>query len=119
MEHNEDSHHQVEKIWHNSDITKNWTYSTCKSDEKTTRKLVREAAKRPTATLNKLQEYLANTGRVVHVTTISRILHMSGLWGRVARRKPFLMKKNIQAWLNFAKTHMKSPKSMWGKSVMV
>lgn len=25
MEHSEDSHHQVEKIWHNSDITKNWT----------------------------------------------------------------------------------------------
>ncbi|KAJ7338703.1 hypothetical protein JRQ81_012605, partial [Phrynocephalus forsythii] len=35
--------------------------------------------------------------------------------GRVARRKPFLTKKNIQAWLNFAKTHLKSPKSMWGK----
>ncbi len=24
MEHSEDSHHQVEKIWRNSDITKHW-----------------------------------------------------------------------------------------------
>uniref|UniRef100_A0A803K8A0 Transposase Tc1-like domain-containing protein n=1 Tax=Xenopus tropicalis TaxID=8364 RepID=A0A803K8A0_XENTR len=86
-----------------------------KIDEKTRRKLVREATKRPTATLKELQEYLASTGCVVHVTTISHILHMSGLWGRVVRQKPFLMKKNIQARLHFAKTHLKSPKSMWEK----
>uniref|UniRef100_A0A803J782 RBR-type E3 ubiquitin transferase n=1 Tax=Xenopus tropicalis TaxID=8364 RepID=A0A803J782_XENTR len=86
-----------------------------KIDEKTRRKLVREATKRPTATLKELQEYLASTGCVVHVTTISHIFHMSGLWGRVARRKPFLTKKNIQARLHFAKTHLKSPKSMWEK----
>lgn len=29
----------------------------------------------------------------LHVTTISRIVHVFGLQGRVARRKPFLMKK--------------------------
>ena len=84
-----------------------------KIDEKTRRKLIREASKRPTATLKELQEFLASTGCVLHVTTISRILHMCGLWGRVARRKPFLSKKNIQDRLNFAKTCMKSPKSMW------
>uniref|UniRef100_A0AAY5L5F5 Tc1-like transposase DDE domain-containing protein n=1 Tax=Esox lucius TaxID=8010 RepID=A0AAY5L5F5_ESOLU len=38
---------------------------------------------------------------------------MNGLWGRVARRKRFLTKKNIQAWLKFAKTNIKSPKSIW------
>uniref|UniRef100_A0AAY5K5Y3 Tc1-like transposase DDE domain-containing protein n=1 Tax=Esox lucius TaxID=8010 RepID=A0AAY5K5Y3_ESOLU len=38
---------------------------------------------------------------------------MDGLWGRVARQKPFLQKKNIQAWLKFAKTNIKSPKSTW------
>uniref|UniRef100_A0A803K548 Transposase n=1 Tax=Xenopus tropicalis TaxID=8364 RepID=A0A803K548_XENTR len=86
-----------------------------KIDEKTRRKLVREATKRPTATLKELQEYLASTGCVVHVTTIYHTLHMSGLWGTVARRKPFLTKKNIQARLHFAKTHLKSPKSMWEK----
>ncbi len=57
-----------------------------KIDEKMRRKQVREAAKRPTATLKELQEFLARTGCVVHVTTISHIRHMSGLWGRVARK---------------------------------
>uniref|UniRef100_A0A674EJM0 Tc1-like transposase DDE domain-containing protein n=1 Tax=Salmo trutta TaxID=8032 RepID=A0A674EJM0_SALTR len=81
--------------------------------EKTRRKLVREASKRPTATLKELQEYLASTSCMLHVTTISRILHMNGLWGRVARRKPFLTMKNIQARLKFAKTNIKSAKSTW------
>uniref|UniRef100_A0A803JF02 Transposase Tc1-like domain-containing protein n=1 Tax=Xenopus tropicalis TaxID=8364 RepID=A0A803JF02_XENTR len=113
MEHSEDSHHQVEK--YGTTVTLPRTGHPSKIDEKTRRKLVREATKRPTATLKELQEYLASTGCVVHVTTISCILHMSGLWGRVARRKPFLTKKNIQARLHFAKTHLKSPKSMWEK----
>lgn len=34
-------------------------------------------------------------------------------WDWAARRKPFLTKKNIQARLNFGKTHLRSPKSMW------
>uniref|UniRef100_A0AAY5K3U8 Transposase Tc1-like domain-containing protein n=1 Tax=Esox lucius TaxID=8010 RepID=A0AAY5K3U8_ESOLU len=89
-----------------------------KIDEKTRRKLVREASKRPTAILKEMQELLASTGSVLHMITISRILHMNGLWDRVARR-PFLTKKNIQARLKFAKTKIKSPKSMWGKCVMV
>lgn len=84
-----------------------------KIDEKTRRKLVREAAKRPTATWKELQEFLASTGSVIHVTTISRILHMSEPWSGVARRKPFLAKKNIQARPHFAKMHVKSPKSTW------
>ncbi|XP_077107151.1 uncharacterized protein LOC143764919 [Ranitomeya variabilis] len=50
-----------------------------KIDVRTRRKLVREAAKRPRATLKELQEFLASTGCVLHVTTISRILHVSGL----------------------------------------
>uniref|UniRef100_A0AAY5L6C3 Transposase Tc1-like domain-containing protein n=1 Tax=Esox lucius TaxID=8010 RepID=A0AAY5L6C3_ESOLU len=75
-----------------------------KIDEKTRRKLVREASKSPTAILKELQEFLASTDCVLHVTTISRILHMNG---------PFLTKKNIQARLKFAKTNIKSPKSTW------
>uniref|UniRef100_A0AAY5KT08 Tc1-like transposase DDE domain-containing protein n=1 Tax=Esox lucius TaxID=8010 RepID=A0AAY5KT08_ESOLU len=74
-----------------------------KNYEKMRRKLVREASKRPTATLKELQEYLASTGCVLHVTTISHIHHLNGLWGRVARRKHFLTKKNLQARLKFAK----------------
>ncbi len=57
-----------------------------KIDEKIKRKLVREAAKRPTATLKELQEFLVSTGCVVHKTTIFHFLHMAGLWGRVVRK---------------------------------
>lgn len=49
------------------------------------------------ATLKELQEVLASTGCVVHVTTISRLLYMFGLRGSVARQK----------------LHLKSPKCMW------
>ncbi|CDR06939.1 unnamed protein product [Oncorhynchus mykiss] len=41
-------------------------------------------------TLDELQRSTAEVGDSVHRTTISRILHKSGLYGRVARRKPFL-----------------------------
>uniref|UniRef100_A0AAY5KMI4 Transposase Tc1-like domain-containing protein n=1 Tax=Esox lucius TaxID=8010 RepID=A0AAY5KMI4_ESOLU len=70
------------------------------------RELVGEASKKPTATLKELQKSLASTGSVLHVTTISHILHMNGLWGRGARWRPFLTKKNIQALLD-------PPNSMW------
>uniref|UniRef100_A0AAR2JMY3 Transposase Tc1-like domain-containing protein n=1 Tax=Pygocentrus nattereri TaxID=42514 RepID=A0AAR2JMY3_PYGNA len=97
---------------HGTTVTLPRTGRPSKIDDKTRRKLVREAAKRPTATLKELQEFLASTSCAVHVTTISHLLHMSGLWGRVARRKPYLSKKNIQAQLNFAKRHLKSHKCM-------
>ncbi len=56
--------------------------------EKMRRKLVREAAMRPKATLKELQEILASTSCVVYVTTISQILHISGLWGRLEIKTP-------------------------------
>uniref|UniRef100_A0A9J7ZTJ8 Uncharacterized protein n=1 Tax=Cyprinus carpio carpio TaxID=630221 RepID=A0A9J7ZTJ8_CYPCA len=87
-----------------------------KIDEKM-RKLVREAAKRPTATLKEQQEFLASTGCVVHVTTITSILHMSGLLRRVARWKTFLTKKNIQVRLNFEK-HIGSLQKACGENVL-
>lgn len=44
------------------------------------------ASKRHTATLKELLKYLASTGHSLHVSAFSRMLHMTGLWGRVARR---------------------------------
>lgn len=52
-EHSEDSHHRVEKIWHNGDISEN----RMKIAERTRRKLSRETAKRPRETLKDLQEF--------------------------------------------------------------
>ena len=40
-------------------------------------------------------------------TTISAALHQSGLYGRVARQKPLLIKRHMTAHLEYAKTHLK------------
>uniref|UniRef100_A0AAY5KP94 Transposase Tc1-like domain-containing protein n=1 Tax=Esox lucius TaxID=8010 RepID=A0AAY5KP94_ESOLU len=67
-----------------------------KLDERARRRLVREATKRPTATLKQLQEFMTKSGHCVHVTTISQILHKCDLYGRVARKKPLLKKDHMQ-----------------------
>ena len=64
-----------------------------KLDDQARRRLIREATKRPMATLREIHAFMAKTGHCMHVTTISQALHKSGLYGWVARRKP-LLKKN-------------------------
>ena len=48
-------------------------------------------------------------------TTISTALHQSGLYGRVARRKPLLIKRHMAAYLEFAKMHLKDSQTMRNK----
>ncbi|KAK3551967.1 hypothetical protein QTP70_031496 [Hemibagrus guttatus] len=48
-------------------------------------------------------------------TTISAALHQSGLYGRVARRKPLLSKRHLMAHLEFAKRHLKDSQIMRNK----
>ena len=56
------------------------------------------------ATLKELHAFMAKTGHCVHVTTTSHALHESGLYGRVARRKPLLKKKiYLESRLRYAK----------------
>ncbi|XP_039659923.1 protein myomaker isoform X2 [Perca fluviatilis] len=86
-----------------------------KLDERARRKLVREATKRPTATLKQLQEFMTKSGHCVHVTTISQILHKCGMYGRGARKKPLLKKGHMQSRLSFAKTHLEDSKATWKK----
>lgn len=69
----------------------------------TRRRLIRDAAKRPMITLDELQRSTAEVGDSVHRTTISCILHKSGLYGRVARRKQFL--KDIHKKCRFKVCH--------------
>ena len=57
------------------------------------KRLIKEATKRPMATLKEIQDIMAKTGHCVHVKTIYQALHKCGLYGRVARRKP-LFKNN-------------------------
>ncbi|CDR00860.1 unnamed protein product, partial [Oncorhynchus mykiss] len=66
----------------------------------TRRRLIRDAAK---------------VGDSVHRTTISRILHKSGLYGRVARRKPLLKDIHKKCHLKFATSHLGDTPNMWKK----
>ncbi|CDQ96841.1 unnamed protein product, partial [Oncorhynchus mykiss] len=72
----------------------------------TRRRLIRDAAKRPMITLDELHRSTAEVGDSVHRTTISRILHKSALYGRVARRKPFLKDIHKKCRLKFATSHL-------------
>ena len=73
------------------------------------RRLEREASERPTITLKELQGLVAKTGVKVHQSTVSRVLHTSGLYGRVARKKPLLKKTHIKAHLELARKHQTDP----------
>uniref|UniRef100_A0A8C7LU61 Tc1-like transposase DDE domain-containing protein n=1 Tax=Oncorhynchus mykiss TaxID=8022 RepID=A0A8C7LU61_ONCMY len=81
----------------------------------TRRRRIRDAAKRPMITLDELQRSTAEVGDSVHRTTISRILHKSGLYGRVARRKPFLKDIHKKCSLKFATSHLGDTPNMWKK----
>ncbi|MGH0127234.1 UNVERIFIED_CONTAM: hypothetical protein FKN15_074929 [Acipenser sinensis] len=50
---------------------------------------------------------------VVYVSTISKAFHKNGLYGRVARKKPWLKKTHILARKEFAKRHLEDTAVMW------
>ncbi|KAG2468178.1 TC1A transposase, partial [Polypterus senegalus] len=74
------------------------------------RVLVREVTKNPMATLSVLER-----GKPSRRTTISAAIHQSGLYGRVARRKPLLSKRHMAARQEFAKRHLKDSQTMRNK----
>uniref|UniRef100_A0AAZ1XDH6 Transposase Tc1-like domain-containing protein n=1 Tax=Oreochromis aureus TaxID=47969 RepID=A0AAZ1XDH6_OREAU len=82
---------------------------------RTRRALIRNAAKRPMVTLDKLQRSTAQVGESVHRTTISHALHKVGLYGRVARRKPLLTENHKKSRLQFATSHVGDTANMWKK----
>ena len=86
-----------------------------KLSAQTRRRLVREATERPTITLKELQSSVAGSGVMVHQSTISRGLHNTGLYGRMARKKPLLKKYHLKARLEFARKHESDPAAMWEK----
>ena len=67
------------------------------------RDLVREVTKNLM-----LQSSSVEMGQPSRRTTISAALHQSGLYGRVARQKPLLSKRQMTALLEFAKRHIKT-----------
>ncbi|KAG2457585.1 TCB1 transposase, partial [Polypterus senegalus] len=86
-----------------------------KLSDRGTRALVREVTKNPMVTLSELQRSSVERGEPSRRTTISAAIHQSGLYGRVARRKPLLSKRHMAARLEFAKRHLKDSHTMRNK----
>ena len=53
----------------------------------------------------------------VHDSIIRKRLSQSGLFGRVAWRKPLLSKKNRAAWFRFEKLHLNNPHDFWNNAL--
>ncbi|KAG2458149.1 TCB1 transposase, partial [Polypterus senegalus] len=66
-------------------------------------------------TLSDLQRSSVERGEPSRRTTISAAIHQSGLYGRVARRKPLLSKRYMAACQEFAKRHLKDSQTMRNK----
>ncbi|KAK1784651.1 hypothetical protein P4O66_003334 [Electrophorus voltai] len=90
-------------------------------DNLSDRALVREVTKKPRVTLTELQHCSVEGGEPSRRTTTSASLHESGLYGRVARRKPLLSKRHKTARTcpqdspEFAKRHLKDSQTMRNK----
>uniref|UniRef100_A0A7N8XI44 Transposase Tc1-like domain-containing protein n=1 Tax=Mastacembelus armatus TaxID=205130 RepID=A0A7N8XI44_9TELE len=79
------------------------------------RALVREVKKNPKITVAELQRCSREMGESSTKSTITAALHQSGLYGRVARRKPLLSARHMKACIEFAKKHMKDSQTMRNK----
>ena len=86
-----------------------------KLSPRTRAKLVRDATVNPSVTLKALQESATELGTPVHQSTISRTLHKANLFGRVARKKPFLKESHRKARLEFARNHVNDLEQQWRK----
>lgn len=84
-----------------------------KISDRTARRIVRKASQNPRLTARSLQKDLADTGVVVHYSTIKRYLYKYGLHGRVIRRKPLLRPHHKNQRLNFANEHIDKPDAFW------
>ena len=76
------------------------------------RALVREVKKNPKITVAELQRCSREMGESSTKSTITAALHQSGLYGRVARRKPLLSARHMKARIEFAKNTRRTPR-LW------
>ena len=81
------------------------------------RALVREVTKNPMVTLTEFYNSSVEMREPSRRTTISAALHHSGLYGRVTRRKPLLIKRHMTAHLEFAKRLQKASQTMRKKII--
>ncbi|KAG2470039.1 TCB1 transposase, partial [Polypterus senegalus] len=79
------------------------------------RALVREVKKNPKITLAELQRCSQEMGESCRKSIITAAPHQSGLYGRVACRKPLLSARHMTARMEFAKRHPKDSEMVRNK----
>ena len=52
---------------------------------------------------------------IISESTVRRRLHEVGLYGRVARKKPYVNKRNRRKRLEYAKNYREKPLGFWNK----
>ncbi len=81
------------------------------------RALVREVKKNPKITVAELQRCIREMGESCRKSTITAALHQSGLYGRVARRKPLLSARHMKARMEDSK--MVTNKILWSDETKI
>ncbi len=81
------------------------------------RALVREVKKNPNITVAELQRCIREMGESCRKSTITAALHQSGLYGRVARRKPLLSARHMKARMEDSK--MVTNKILWSDETKI
>ncbi len=81
------------------------------------RALVREVKKNPKITVVELQRCIREMGESCRKSTITAALHQSGLYGRVARRKPLLSARHMKARMEDSK--MVTNKILWSDETKI
>ncbi len=74
------------------------------------RALVREVKKNPKITVAELQRCIREMGESCRKSTITAALHQSGLYGRVARRKPLLSARHMNPAWSLLKNTWRTPR---------
>ncbi|KAL0147761.1 hypothetical protein M9458_056937 [Cirrhinus mrigala] len=80
------------------------------------RALVREVKKNPKITVAELQRCSREIGESCRKSTITAALHQSGLYGRVARRKPLLSARHMKARMD---SKMVRNKILWSDETKI
>ncbi len=81
------------------------------------RALVREVKKNPKITVAELQRCIREMGESCRKSTITAALHQSGLYGRVAQRKPLLSARHMKARMEDSK--MVTNKIIWSDETKI
>ncbi len=83
------------------------------------RALVREVKKNPKITVAELQRCIREMGESCRKSTITAALHQSGLYGRVARRKPLLSARHMKAKKHLKDSKMVTNKILWSDETKI